>query len=400
MDTKKRKAVTYGMIAVALCLVAWAARAMPRVRPGRLVTPESEPVVARTPEPPVTRQIPKQRPRVEVVFALDTTGSMGGLIDGAKRKIWSIAQFIAQGQPKPDLRIGLVAYRDKGDEYVTRFYDLSDDLDQVFERLSQLEAAGGGDTPEHVSKALADAVRRTSWSGDQGTSKIIYLVGDAPPHTDYQDGLDYHAIAREAHGRNIHINTIRCGADRDTQVAWNEIATAASGEYASLDQSGGVITASTPYDDRLAALNAKLTGTAIGYGSGAAGLRLKAAAATALPKSVAADRASFFGVLGGAVGGKGEDLVAAAEEGGVAGAVAAAPASSLPTEMQAMDAAGRNKYVAQKLDERKQIQAEISSIAKERNEYLRKNASKPDSFDYKIKKTLRDQVDALGGLGL
>ena len=31
------------------------------------------------------------KPVVEVAFVLDTTGSMGGLIEGAKRKIWSIA---------------------------------------------------------------------------------------------------------------------------------------------------------------------------------------------------------------------------------------------------------------------------------------------------------------------
>ena len=41
------------------------------------------------------------RPRVEVAFVLDTTGSMGGLIEGAKRRIWSVARRIAQGQPRP-----------------------------------------------------------------------------------------------------------------------------------------------------------------------------------------------------------------------------------------------------------------------------------------------------------
>ena len=56
-------------------------------------------------------------------FVLDTTGSMSALLDGAKRKIWEIARFIAQARPAPELRIGLVAYRDVGDEYVTRFFD-------------------------------------------------------------------------------------------------------------------------------------------------------------------------------------------------------------------------------------------------------------------------------------
>ena len=53
--------------------------------------------------------------RVEVVFVLDTTGSMGGLIAAAKEKIWSIASTLAQAQQAPEISMGLVAYRDRGD---------------------------------------------------------------------------------------------------------------------------------------------------------------------------------------------------------------------------------------------------------------------------------------------
>src|SRR5712691_8037972 len=110
------------------------------------------------------RVTPARPPRVEVAFVLDTTGSMGGLIEGAKRRIWSIARRIGEGRPRPDLRIALVAYRDKGDEYVTRVYDFSGDMDDVYGHLMSFVADGGGDTPEHVSAALHDAVHRLSWS--------------------------------------------------------------------------------------------------------------------------------------------------------------------------------------------------------------------------------------------
>src|SRR5262245_34262248 len=96
-----------------------------------IVQPEPTPPPVPEPTPPK----PVERPKVDVVFALDTTGSMSGLIEGAKRKIWMIADYISSGQPQPEVRIGLVAYRDIGDEYVTRFYDLSDDLDTVFKHL-------------------------------------------------------------------------------------------------------------------------------------------------------------------------------------------------------------------------------------------------------------------------
>jgi hypothetical protein len=63
--------------------------------------------------------------KIEVVFVLDTTGSMGGLIQSAKEKIWSIASTMATAKPTPEIRMGLVAYRDRGDSYVTRAVDLS-----------------------------------------------------------------------------------------------------------------------------------------------------------------------------------------------------------------------------------------------------------------------------------
>jgi Mg-chelatase subunit ChlD len=157
------------------------------------------PRLSATPAPiQVAAPAQKARPRVDLVFALDTTGSMGGLIDGAKRKIWSLASFVAQGQPTPDLRVGLVAYRDVGDAYVTRVYDLDADLDRVYKRLHALRAEGGGDTPEHVARALDEAVHKMSWSANAEAVKVIYLVGDAPPHTDYRDGYDYGRAARAA----------------------------------------------------------------------------------------------------------------------------------------------------------------------------------------------------------
>src|SRR5712692_1545194 len=86
-----------------------------------------------------------KKPQVEVVFCLDTTGSMGGLIEAAKQKIWAISNQIASGKPTPDLKIGLVAYRDRGDNYITKVFDLSEDLDAIHGNLKCFQAAGGGD---------------------------------------------------------------------------------------------------------------------------------------------------------------------------------------------------------------------------------------------------------------
>ncbi len=132
----------------------------------------------------------KDRPTLEVVFVLDTTSSMGSLIEGAKEKIWSIASRMASGKPSPRIRVGLVAFRDNGDAYVTKNFDLTEDLDAVYKNLKGFRAEGGGDTPEHVGRALGEAVKLMSWSQDPKAAKMIFVVGDAPPHDDYKDGWD------------------------------------------------------------------------------------------------------------------------------------------------------------------------------------------------------------------
>src|SRR5688572_21744596 len=88
------------------------------------------------------------RTTLEMVFVLDTTGSMGGLLEGAKQKIWSIVNEVQQKQSRPSVRVGLIAYRDRTDAYVTQITPLTSDLDKVYSDLMDFEAAGGGDHPE------------------------------------------------------------------------------------------------------------------------------------------------------------------------------------------------------------------------------------------------------------
>src|SRR3989338_5518410 len=90
------------------------------------------------------------RPSVEVVFVIDTTSSMSGLIEGAKQRIWAIANEISKGRPAPRVKMGLIAFKDKGDSYVTKVFDLSENLDNTYKDLMSLSAQGGGDGPEHV----------------------------------------------------------------------------------------------------------------------------------------------------------------------------------------------------------------------------------------------------------
>ena len=174
--------------------------------------------------PPRNVVAPIGAKRVEVVFVLDTTGSMSGLINAAQEKIWSIASTLAQAQQAPEISMGLVAYRDRGDAYVTQVIDLNRDLDSMYAKLMDFAADGGGDGPEAVNEALEAAIHRMSWSQDQSTYKVVFLVGDAPPHMDYQDDVKYPQVVAAAAAKGIVVNTIQCGSMSDTVAPWQHIA--------------------------------------------------------------------------------------------------------------------------------------------------------------------------------
>lgn len=239
-----------------------------------------------------------KKPKVEVVFCLDTTGSMGGLIEGAKQKIWAISNQIANGKPTPELKIGLVAYRDRGDNYITKVFDLSADLDAIHGHLKSFQAQGGGDAPESVNQALADSVNKIKWSTDKDTLRIIFLVGDAPPHMDYPDDTKYPETCKKAAGLGIIINTIQCGNDGECQKFWKDICVKAEGSYVQIAQDGGVApVVSTPFDKRLGEINDELAKTTLVFGDARqqAADRGKLAAATgaALAPAAKAERAAF-----------------------------------------------------------------------------------------------------------
>lgn len=115
---------------------------------------------------------------VQVCFVLDTTGSMSSLIDTAKEKIWFIANEIVQSPSRPRVQFCLLGYRDRGDAYITKHFDLSSDLDEIHQQLLAFRADGGGDVPEVVNQALLEALENTSWSASTDVLKLILLVGD------------------------------------------------------------------------------------------------------------------------------------------------------------------------------------------------------------------------------
>jgi Mg-chelatase subunit ChlD len=148
-------------------------------------------------------------PRIDVAFAIDTTGSMGDEIDVVKEKIVEIARNISAGQPRPDVRFGIVAYRDRGDAYVTRAFPFSREIADVQQRVRSLSADGGGDEPEAVAEGLYAAVHELQWDYGKETARMIFLIGDAGPQR-YPDGKDWRKVTSGAAEKGIAINVIAC----------------------------------------------------------------------------------------------------------------------------------------------------------------------------------------------
>ncbi|MFQ3593234.1 MAG: vWA domain-containing protein [Gemmataceae bacterium] len=356
--------------------------------------------------------LPDKKPKVEVVFCLDTTGSMGGLLDGAKAKIWSICNQIAGAKPTPDLKVGLVAYKDKGDSYVTKVFDLTTDLDSIHTELRKFIADGGGDTPEHVNQALYDAVHKIKWSNDKKTLKIIFLVGDAPAHMDYTDDVKYPETCKKAVEKNILINTIQCGTDPECTKQWKDIAAKAEGSYAAIPQSGGVVAIATPHDKRLAEINEALTRTVVIRGAAreraeaerkldaARDLAKAAPGGPAAPAAIAAaaDRAGYAAKSGKAFGG-GLDLVEEAMRNGTIDekVLNSIKEEELSDELKKLKTnKERVEYLQKKADERAKLTKEALELDKKRAAYiaeeLKKKGKEKDSFDSRVLEMLKKQA--------
>jgi Mg-chelatase subunit ChlD len=361
------------------------------------------------PEIPIKPTIPQlsanEKPQIEVVFVLDTTGSMGGLIAAAKEKIWSIASTMASAQTAPDIKMGLVAYRDRGDAYITQTIPLSSDLDSMYAKLMDFQADGGGDGPESVNQALHDAVNKISWSQDKKTYKVIFLVGDAPPHMDYQDDVKYPVTLALAKQKGIIVNAIQCGNDGSATGDWHQVASLGLGQYFQVGQSGNAVAIASPYDEKLAELSSKLDKTRLYYGNKEEKAKQagKMAATERLHKEASieskARRATFNVSASGKANAIGDnELVDAIGSGRVK--MKDIPQAALPEPIQAMAPAEQEAFIGKTQKERSKLESEIKQLADQRNDYLRQKVvaegGKKDSLDAKLYGAIRNQAKEKG----
>ena len=185
------------------------------------------------------------RARLDLVFLVDATGSMGDEIGKLKATLHSIAREVAALPSRPDTCFGLVAYRDQGDAFLVRRHDLSNDLAGFQSVLNGLQAAGGGDYPEAMNEALHEAVHRISWRGD-GASRLVLLLADAPPHLD-DGGPQYDEDMLAALGKGIKVFSVGAsGLDTQGEYVQRQIAQYTGGRFVFLTYRDAANPASGP----------------------------------------------------------------------------------------------------------------------------------------------------------
>ena len=344
---------------------------------------------------------PEPAAQIDVVIALDVSGSMEGLIASAKQRLWDIVNQMERAQPKPDLRISIVTYGNPEYGEQTGFVKIdlpfTRDLDAVNQTLFSFDTNGGD---EYVARAVSTSVNNLPWSTDESALRVLFVAGNEGANQDPQ--LSVQQATQLANSKGIVVNTIYCGSSNDGDAAgWRDVASMTNGLYASINQdSAAVANIATPMDVKLTALNQELNDTYVAYGE--AGVRSQAIQieqdknAGAMSPSAAASRTVTK--AGRLYDTSDWDLVAAVGSGK---ALEEVEVENLPEPMKDMDDEEREEFVAEKAEKRKELQAEIQELARDRRAYIdneRKKQSEtaPKGLDEVIQEGLKSLAEQKG----
>ena len=173
--------------------------------------------------------------KTEVMFILDATGSMGDEMLYLQKDISAIAAETA-GR---GVTFSVNFYRDKGDQYVTKCSDFSDDITEIQRLLNEQRATGGGDSPEAVAEILDETMQAKKWSKD--ANKIAFLIFDAPPHDDSGSIAKIQKAVAQAAAQGIHIvPVVSSNSDRGTELFGRALSLMTNSNYVFLTDDSGV----------------------------------------------------------------------------------------------------------------------------------------------------------------
>ena len=133
----------------------------------------------------------------DILYLIDATGSMGSYITSAKEESKNISEELKKKYPNMSFKYGYIFYRDPVDSKtdIHEMIDLTDNLDYITERISEIDAYGGGDYPEDWVGAYKMANEKVSWRNgikliihlaDAGAHGTLFSEGDKYPEEEYK----------------------------------------------------------------------------------------------------------------------------------------------------------------------------------------------------------------------
>jgi len=338
---------------------------------------------------------------VDLVIALDVSGSMDGLIDSAKQRLWDIVNELAQANPQPDLRMAILTYGDPsyGEEsgYVQIDMAFTRDLDAINQTLFGFTTNGG---EEYVSRVVHRAVTDLAWTQNPDALKILFVAGNEEANQDPQISVDI--AAQLATNSGIVVNTIYCGDENDNIVAgWREFSSMTNGLFASINQgAAAVANIATPMDNELAQLNVELNSTYVAFGKD--GDEYKAnqiaqddnAAVMSMPSVVSRTVAK----AGSLYKNSKWDLLDALDSGVE---LEEMDVADLPEPMKSLNEEERQEYVGELAARRESVTGRIAELGKKRQVFIaqeraRMATDEDEGLDQAILKGVRELAERKG----
>lgn len=337
---------------------------------------------------------------VDLAICLDTSGSMDGLLDAARQRIWSIVNDLALARPAPKLRVALLTYGNDGHPaesgWVTVDSPLTEDLDRISQQLFALTTNGG---TEYVGRVLQSAATKLEWSPDPQALKLVVVAGNESAEQD--PVVSFRDVCKQLVEKGVLVNSVYCGNPADEIApAWREVAQRADGQFAAIDQQNGTVTIATPFDAELATLSAAINETYVWFGkagldacenqkaqdSNAAGANSSAAACRAMTK-------------GGCAYVPHNDLVDAVKSGKVK--LEEVKKEELPEKMKEMTLEQKQKWLDDAGSKRGEISKKIQALGEKRaafvaEEMQKKGQDDKQSFDRAVRDAIRHQAEAKG----
>lgn len=230
----------------------------------------------------VSRPVPRhkkvsQHPparKIQAAILLDVSNSMDGLIEQAKAQLWNMVSVMGKAKCDndvvPQVEIALYEYGRSSnavaDGYVKQISPFTTDLDKLSKDLFGLSTNGGD---EFCGQVIYTSLQQLGWDNDPNNYKVIFIAGNE----DFLQGsLPYTRACAEAKNKGVVVNTIYCGSKADgIREHWNLNAECGTGSFTNINADAKIEEIPTPYDSILYALNNKLNGTYLAYGSGGAG---------------------------------------------------------------------------------------------------------------------------------